>query len=130
MRCYLSVSHHCRFLHFSGCITSAESVLITAQSQEELYRVLNENNALPENERKLVVVSLSPQSVASLAVQYEQSMDGMARRLSTFFKSLGVHYVFDTVFARDLARQETANEFIKRYKVSVAALVFVWPLLT
>lgn len=28
----------------SGCITSAESVLITAQSQEEMLRVFNENN--------------------------------------------------------------------------------------
>ena len=27
----------------SGCITSAESVLITQQSQEELYRVLQQN---------------------------------------------------------------------------------------
>ncbi len=27
----------------SGCITSAESVLITQQSQEELYRILNLN---------------------------------------------------------------------------------------
>ena len=27
----------------SGCITSAESVLITQQSQEELYRVLQDN---------------------------------------------------------------------------------------
>ncbi len=27
----------------SGCITSAESVLITQQSQEELYKVLREN---------------------------------------------------------------------------------------
>lgn len=107
----------------SGCITSAESVLITAQSQEELYRVLNENNSVPDNERKLVVVSLSPQSVASLAVQYGLSMDGMARRLSTFFKSLGVHYVLDTVFARDLALQETANEFVRRFRVSVSVSV-------
>ena len=30
----------------SGCVTSAESVLITQQSQEELYRVLQENEAL------------------------------------------------------------------------------------
>ncbi len=30
----------------SGCITSAESVLITQQSQEELYRVLEENRKL------------------------------------------------------------------------------------
>ena len=30
----------------SGCITSAESVLITQQSQDELYRVLQENLCL------------------------------------------------------------------------------------
>nr|XP_054763882.1 probable cytosolic Fe-S cluster assembly factor v1g210509 [Lytechinus pictus] len=30
----------------SGCITSAESVLITQQSQEELFRVLEENQKL------------------------------------------------------------------------------------
>ena len=32
----------------SGCITSAESVLITQQSQEELYRVLQENLRLEQ----------------------------------------------------------------------------------
>lgn len=30
----------------SGCITSAESVLVTQQSQEELLRVFNENKRL------------------------------------------------------------------------------------
>lgn len=32
----------------SGCITSAESVLITQQSQEELYNVLQENLRLQQ----------------------------------------------------------------------------------
>lgn len=32
----------------SGCITSAESVLITQQSQEELLRVFEENKRLKE----------------------------------------------------------------------------------
>lgn len=32
----------------SGCITSAESVLITQQSQEELYNVLQENVRLQQ----------------------------------------------------------------------------------
>lgn len=32
----------------SGCITSAESVLITEQSQEELLRVFEENKRLKE----------------------------------------------------------------------------------
>lgn len=35
----------------SGCITSAESVLITQQSQEELYKVLRENLRLQEVEK-------------------------------------------------------------------------------
>lgn len=30
-------------LSLSGCITSAESVLIAEQSQEELYKILEEN---------------------------------------------------------------------------------------
>lgn len=32
----------------SGCITSAESVLVTQQSQEELLRVFAENKSLKE----------------------------------------------------------------------------------
>lgn len=32
----------------SGCITSAESVLVTQQSQEELLRVFSENKLLKE----------------------------------------------------------------------------------
>ena len=42
-------NHVCNILyliHGSGCVTSAESVLITEQSQEELYRILQENEAL------------------------------------------------------------------------------------
>lgn len=46
----------------SGCITSAESVLITAQSVEEFYSQLNGN--------KTVVISISPQSRASLAAYF------------------------------------------------------------
>ena len=32
----------------SGCITSAESVLITQQSQEELYKIIKNNHELAE----------------------------------------------------------------------------------
>ena len=34
-------------VYASGCITSAESVLITQQSQTELYRILEANSAAP-----------------------------------------------------------------------------------
>ncbi|KAL3860976.1 hypothetical protein ACJMK2_007070 [Sinanodonta woodiana] len=104
----------------SGCITSAESVLITQQSQEELYRVLQENRHLQETGKgdqiKTVVVSMSPQSRASLAAKYKLTIIDCARRITGFFKRLGVHYVFDTTFARNFSLIESCHEFVKRYK--------------
>jgi len=86
----------------SGCITSAESVLITQQSHEELYNVLRENARLREagdtDSLKLVVVSVSPQSRASLAARYKLSSETAAHKMTAFFKQLGVNYVFDTTF--------------------------------
>ncbi|KAK7112231.1 cytosolic Fe-S cluster assembly factor narfl-like [Littorina saxatilis] len=103
----------------SGCITSAESVLITQQSQEELYRVLQENKQLiesgRESEAKTVVVSLSPQARASLAAQCNLTMQAAATKLTGFFKRLGVHYVFDTNFARNFSLIESAQEFVRRF---------------
>lgn len=40
----------------------------------------------------------------------------MFRKLTTFFKSLGVKALFDTSCSRDLALIESCNEFIARYK--------------
>ena len=39
---------HSLSLLCSGCVTSAESVLISQQSQEELYRVADENQKLEQ----------------------------------------------------------------------------------
>lgn len=105
----------------SGCVTSAESVLITMQSQEELYKVLNANKlALEHNDPsqyRTVVISLSPQSRASLAAKYNLSPLQCHRRLVAFFKHhLGVHHVFDTSFSRDLSLVEAAREFVERYR--------------
>ena len=41
----LIISHSPSSVYASGCITSAESVLITQQSQAELYRILEANSA-------------------------------------------------------------------------------------
>jgi iron only hydrogenase large subunit-like protein len=58
----------------SGCVTSAESVLISQQSQEELYRVAGENKKLEQEGRggegKVIVVSISPQVRASIAAKF------------------------------------------------------------
>ncbi|KAL8561225.1 hypothetical protein ACOMHN_024481 [Nucella lapillus] len=103
----------------SGCITSAESVLITQQSQEELYKVLLKNKQLVEAgnavEAMTVVVSVSPQARASLAAQHQLTMEATAAKLTGFMKRLGVHYVFDTNFARNFSLIESGHEFIRRF---------------
>ena len=100
----------------SGCITSAESVLITQQSQEELYKVVEENSRLSESKQKLVVVSISPQARASIAAKYDTNIQDTAMKLTSFFKNLGVHYVLDTTFARNFILIEIQKEFVQRYK--------------
>ncbi|RUP49901.1 cytosolic Fe-S cluster assembly factor narfl-like protein [Jimgerdemannia flammicorona] len=99
----------------SGCITSAESVLVAMQSNEELYNVLKSNQEVLANHRT-IVVSLSPQSRASLAAKYNITPLQVARRLTHFFKQLGVHHVFDTSLSRDLSLIESAREFVERYR--------------
>ncbi|XP_019737041.1 cytosolic Fe-S cluster assembly factor narfl [Hippocampus comes] len=99
----------------SGCITSAESVLITQQSHEELFKVLR-NNKASATEKKVVVVSVSPQSRASLAAFYGLSSSEVGRRLTSFFKGLGVHHVFDTSFSRTFSLLESQREFVERFQ--------------
>ncbi|XP_031562291.1 probable cytosolic Fe-S cluster assembly factor v1g210509 [Actinia tenebrosa] len=103
----------------SGCITTAESVLITQQSQEELYKVIQNNTELLKSGKlqdfKTIVVSISPQSRASIAAKFDLTIDQTAKKLTRFFKQLGVHYVFDTTFSRDFSLIESQKEFIRRY---------------
>ncbi|NXI35894.1 NARFL factor, partial [Galbula dea] len=102
----------------SGCITSAESVLITQQSHEELCKVLAWNKTAAPKEQKLVVVSVSPQSRASLAARCKMDVLETAKKLTAFFKSLGkcVHYVFDTTFSRTFSLLESQREFVRRFR--------------
>ncbi|KAM6155540.1 cytosolic iron-sulfur assembly component 3 isoform 1-T1 [Rhynchocyon petersi] len=100
----------------SGCITSAESVLITQQSHEELRKVLRANKAGGPSSQKLVVVSVSPQSVASLAARFQLNPTDTARKLTSFFKKLGVHFVFDTAFSRNFSLIESQHEFLQRFR--------------
>ncbi|KAJ8363785.1 hypothetical protein SKAU_G00126160 [Synaphobranchus kaupii] len=98
----------------SGCVTSAESILIAQQSQDELYKVLHDNKSSAE--QIVVVVSVSPQSRASLAAHFGLSTSDTARRLTAFFKNIGVHHVFDTGFSRAFSLLESQKEFVERYQ--------------
>nr|XP_058953510.1 probable cytosolic Fe-S cluster assembly factor v1g210509 [Pocillopora verrucosa] len=104
----------------SGCITSAESVLITQQSQEELYKIIENNQKLAKEGKpdgqKLIVVSVSPQSRASVAAKFRLNITETAKKLTAFLKNLGVHHVFDTTFSRDFSLTESQQEFVQRLK--------------
>lgn len=104
----------------SGCITSAEGVLITQQSQEEVMRILNENNVAKANNEtekiKIIIVTASQQSILSLAKRYSLSPEEAARHFAGYFKKIGADYVIDTKIADDLALLEAREEFIKRFQ--------------
>ncbi|KAF9531652.1 iron hydrogenase [Crepidotus variabilis] len=106
----------------SGCITSAESVLITLQSHTEVFNFLEENELAETS--KVPVISIAPQSLASLAAALTSSSSTSShapvtsrqilRRLHPFLKSIGFAYVFDTNFARHIALREHIAEFLER----------------
>ncbi|XP_036316106.1 cytosolic iron-sulfur assembly component 3 isoform X2 [Pipistrellus kuhlii] len=73
----------------SGCVTSAETVLITQQSHEELRKILDANKTVAPGQQKLVVISVSPQSSASLAARFQLNPTDTAKKLTAFFKKLG-----------------------------------------
>ncbi|KAI9999182.1 hypothetical protein PInf_004001 [Phytophthora infestans] len=94
----------------SGCVTSAETVLISQQSFKEMLDVL------ATKEHKRVVVTLSPQSRASLAAHFEMPVVAVHRKLVTLFRNLGVTLVIDSTCSGDFALLESRAEFLHRYR--------------
>ncbi|KAK9898953.1 iron hydrogenase [Cystobasidium minutum MCA 4210] len=93
----------------SGCVTSAESVLVSMQSHEEVYRYLADHPDVTP------VLSISPQSVASLAAYHHITPAACFRKLKKAFKhALGFKLVFDTTFARHLSLLEGQQEFYEK----------------
>lgn len=94
----------------SGCVTSAETVLISQQSVQELLDVLR------ARQHRLVVLTLSPQSRASLAAHFDLPVAAVHRKLVTMFRALGVHMVIDSTGSGDFALLESRAEFLHRYR--------------
>ena len=106
---------------YSGCITSAESVLITLQSHTEVLNFLSNNPDRSSYSHKVPVLSISPQSLASLAASVSSSsshpvdLPEVLHRVGVFCRDvLGFEHVFDTTFARHIALLEHAREFEER----------------
>lgn len=99
--------HDC--LACSGCVTSAETILLQHQSIDEFVTKLSDP-------RITVVVSLSPQSIVSLAAIYNLHPAECVAKITAVLKSHGVAAVFDINWARDISLLESAAEFIDRYR--------------
>jgi iron only hydrogenase large subunit-like protein len=63
-----------------------------------------------------VVVTISQQSLLSLAKRYSLDVVDALKHFAGYFKKLGADYVLDTKIADDLALIEARNEFIMRFK--------------
>ena len=94
----------------SGCVTSAETVLISQQSTAKYIE------AVKSGAFSIIAVSISPQSRAALAAHLGLTTSVFLPRLTTFWERIGAHYVTDTSVAADLALLETAAEFVARYR--------------
>ncbi|KRY51371.1 Cytosolic Fe-S cluster assembly factor NARFL [Trichinella britovi] len=104
----------------SGCITSAETVLIEQQGPKEFLKMIeefsNDNKVISKELKSLFVVSISPQSRASLAASYNLTVEDTQRKLSAFLRSLGADICLDTTFARNFSLLATAEEFVDYYR--------------
>ncbi|KAK9477705.1 iron hydrogenase [Lipomyces japonicus] len=124
----------------SGCITSAESVLVSLQSHTELLSVLrqakeiNHPNDDDDNDdggdqgKKIFVASISHQSRASLAAAYGLSIQTVDDKLTTLFKDiLGFQYMVGTGVGRQVSLAYSALEVLQDKQESKPVLASACP---
>jgi len=92
----------------SGCITSSEVIFLESQSVSEFSK------QFVNNQDQTVVASLNQQSMSSLAVHFHLTPEQTFGKLKTFFKYIGVNYMFSMTPMRDISLIEVAKEFIDR----------------
>eukprot|EP00475_Leptophrys_vorax_P026207 TRINITY_DN3683_c0_g2_i1.p1 TRINITY_DN3683_c0_g2~~TRINITY_DN3683_c0_g2_i1.p1 ORF type:complete len:523 (-),score=143.77 TRINITY_DN3683_c0_g2_i1:55-1599(-) len=98
----------------SGCVTSAETMLVQQQSLQALLEILQQKQ---EKKKHIVVATVAMQSCASIAARLAVDIRTVWNRVRTTFKKLGVDYVFDASFAWDLALLEARQEFVERFRI-------------
>ncbi|CAE8590399.1 unnamed protein product, partial [Polarella glacialis] len=91
----------------SGCVTSAETVLLQEQSVEEFQKKVA---LLP-----LTVVSISAEARTSLADHFGESGLVTQQSVAEALRHMGVDYVLDCSAAEALALLEGTAEFVQRY---------------
>lgn len=101
----------------SGCITSAEEVLVAQHSHDELIKALWDKR--DNQTEKVFVASISHQSRASLATAYNMSVDNIDRLLiNLFVNQMGFDYVVGTSLGRKLSLIYEAQNIIEKKEAS------------
>ncbi|KAJ3439335.1 cytosolic fe-s cluster assembly factor [Anaeramoeba flamelloides] len=96
----------------SGCITSIESILVNKQSLYKFIKAVSNK----KQDNKVVIVSLSPQTRASVATYLNITPFEAQERITDLFVKLGVHSVYDLSFGRDLYLRGLGEEFLSNCK--------------
>nr|CAG4650122.1 EOG090X05AC [Sida crystallina] len=104
----------------SGCITSAESVLVEQQNYLEFIN-LKDQLKTDQNEGKydIIVVSLSLQPVLSFALKHNLSPNEARAKLSALFRKLGAGLVYDIEFATEMSLLECGRDFVNRVRQKI-----------
>ncbi|KAG8347380.1 putative iron-containing hydrogenase [Trypanosoma vivax] len=95
----------------SGCVTTAETILITSQSREEILKARSTEPTRP------FLVTISDQSAAAIAGHLKRPIRQVYNMLSGFFRSvLGAQYVADLRWALHVSAEKTAKEYCRRMR--------------
>ena len=114
----------------SGCVTSAEEVLIEQHGTENLKKVIEDiTGSLADGDRKVLVASVAPQVIADMCVFYEDPdvMRTFTRIFTFLTEHAGFQYVLSTESAEDLSAYAVSAEYLERTTSSSAGPL---PLLT
>ena len=91
----------------SGCVTSAETVLIESQSIGTLQRARAETH-----KSHVFVATLSPQSVSSIAHKLRMGYVETCQKLIAALRCDGYKYVFSSVEGSEICHQLSAEELL------------------
>jgi len=97
----------------SGCITSAEEIMLQQHNIDEILNFLEENKKKLENAKAIVVAGISSQSLASLCVESGESVGDFQNRIWSALRNNGVDYIFDYSLATAVALNSTFEKFME-----------------
>jgi iron only hydrogenase large subunit-like protein len=92
----------------SGCITSAESVLLETHSLATLQEKLLQN--------EIITISISQQSLLSISDNFSMNVDIVFNKLSQILRKKGVNQVVDMCHARDVVLECCYQEFRMKFQ--------------